>query len=708
MNDNPAATKRSVDERSVARALRRVIGAGLLALIILPVYRLLDPAETGLAGRYTVGLLNIYYDFAWTGLLLVLPVAIVAARLLTPHAFNRLTTRAREQLLRPRTSIFVPACALLGAAFAGAFSLLVLEGKPNIIDAFAQILQARYWAAGMLAGPTDATAPYWGMQNSLFTDHGWVSQYPPGHVAFLVPFLWLGLLWLLGPVLVFVTILCTGLFAHRLFQNDPVIARLGTVLLAISPFFIFIGASLMSHVTTAALVMLGAYALLRAWDDRAGWALLAGFALALSLATRPLSTLAMGLALAILLPLLFPRPMRRLLMVAAAGTAGAAPVLGAWLLYNDHFFGAPFRLGYSAALGPAMALGFHRDPWGNEYGATEALAYTSSDLVTLGVNLFETPVSAVLVVGLFLLVARHLTRTGWLVLALAISPVLANALYWHHGLYMGPRMLHEAAPAWVLLFAVAAVGVVRRIPENAALARNYFLRPAMGAALLASFAIGLFYLTPRRAASYGGSYLSIARTPLPALERPSLVFVHDAWYARIGMTLAAYGMRLDRIETLIRQNPTCRVDELQQALVAGDEARAQRILATLDTIPRASRLPESVEVSPGDNIRIAEGAPLTPACRREALSDRLGILDISPLLWQADLHGVPGSGILVVRDLGPERNEVMLSRHPGREPFVYLPGAESDEVRLLDYERAMELLWSPPDSTQLPWQTAGD
>lgn len=704
MSRASAKKREAVRERGASRLIRVAIGAVLLALVLLPVYRLLDPTETGLAGRFTVGLLDIYYDFAWTGLLLVLPVAILASMLVSPDGFAGFSRNLSDALMRPRTWAFVCACALLGAVLTGAFSLLVLEGKPNVIDAFAQMLQARYWAEGMLAGPNDASAPFWGIQNALFTDNGWVSQYPPGHIALLVPFFWLGAPWLLGPVLVFVTIAFTGLLAHRLFADDVVVARLGTLLLAVSPFFLFIGGSLMNHITTAAFVSLGAYALLRAWDGHAGWAVITGFAFALSLATRPLSTLALASAWLIAVPFLWPRPWGRIAGVAVAGILGAAPVLGAWFAYNQHFFGTPFTLGYNIALGPSMGLGFHRDPWGNIYGPTEALAYTSSDLITLGVNLFETPVSAVVVIAVSFLFGPGLSRAGWMIAIWAFAPVLANALYWHHGLYMGPRMLHEAAPAWVLLFVIAGVGVLRQIPRDMAVAGRYTIRPAVGVALLAAFGIGLAYLAPRRAMSYGGSYLSIARTPLPATPHPSLVFVHDAWYARLVMPLAASGMRLDLLETLIRQNPTCEVDEFARTYLAGDTVQARVLLARLDTVPRASNLPRTIELAPGDNIRIAPNEALEGSCRREALSDRFGIIDVSPLLWQADLHGVRGGGVLIARDLGPERNKELLGMHSGRTPYVYIQGPDFRGERVLDYEQGMDLLWFPSDSAGFGWR----
>jgi len=684
-----------------ARALRVVIGLALLLLTAIPVYRILDHEDTGLAGRATVGFADIFFEVSLSGFLLMVPVGILGAVLLRPEVLRRASIRAEQVILSPRTGVWFAACATTGALLTAAFSLLVLEGKPNLVDAFVQLLHARYWAEGILAGPNDGLGAFWAVQNSLFTNNGWVSQYPPGHVALLAPFLRLGVPWLLGPLLVFVAVWSAGALADRLYPDDPVVPRTGAALLALSPFFLFLSGAYMNHATTAACVMAGAWAIVRGWQGKARWMSLAGALLALSLATRPLSTLAMTLAVVLLAPVIWPRSARHLARCVAWGVLGAAPVLALWFAYNLHFFGSPFRLGYNVAHGAGMSLGFHRDPWGNIYGLREAIGYTSSDLVALGTHLFEAPLSATLIVGGYLIAARRLAAGTWLLLGLAIAPVVSNLLYWHHGMFMGPRMLHEAAPAWVLLFTTSAIGLVRRVPSSLSLAGRYHMRPALAAMLVASLAVGLVFMAPSRAMSYGGAWMAIARTPMPEVQGPAIVFVHDAWNARLGMSLAARGKRLDLIETLMRQNPTCRVDEYVRTVVAGDSTRATGLLAELDTIPRANRLPILVEIAPGDGIRIAQGEVLTAACRREALSDRFGIIDISPLLWQAELPGAADDGALVVRDLGPQRNADILARFPEREAYMYVAGNPPEGVRLLPYTEGVRQLWSPHDSVKL-------
>ncbi|HSJ12960.1 MAG TPA: glycosyltransferase family 39 protein [Longimicrobiales bacterium] len=711
----PAAAAGVADGRAagarLALVIRVAVASALLLLTVVPLYRLLDPERTGIAGAVTVARLDIYSEFAWAGLLLLLPAGIVAARLLSPARLEALLQLGRRALLRPSPHAFALTAALAAALAGALFSLLVLDRSANLMDALAQLLQARYWAHGQLAGPASDLGGFWGIQNALFTDRGWVSQYPPGHVALLVPFHWLGAPWLFGPVLIFITVLAAGLLARRLFPDDAATARAAVLLLALSPFFIFVGASLMNHITTAACTCLGGYLLVRAWQQQARWSVAAGALFALSLATRPLSTIAIGVVFVVGVPLLWPGGRRRAGAVALGGLLGAAPVVGAWLAYNQYFFGAPFTSGYRAALGPSMSLGFHVDPWGNWYGLREALAYTSADLTALAVSLFETPLPAVLVIALFLLVARDLPRAAWFVLAWALVPVLANALYWHHGLYMGPRMLHEAAPAWAALSAIAVIGILRRTPARLAVAGRYFVRSGVAGMFAAAFAAGLVFMVPQRALSH-----SVRPVPLPRTSGPALVFVHDAWNARTAMTLASAGLRLDLVETLLRQNSTCRVHALAGALASGDRQAATQLLAGLDTVPRPGwLLPEDfssdappraryapagqavpVEIAPGSRLRYQPGEVLAPACVREVLSDRLGTIDIAPLLVRAGLHGDDAARLLIVRDLGPERNAALVRAEPARTPWVYAMSHPQGSPELLPYDVGMTRLWQAP------------
>jgi len=360
---------------------------------------------------------------------------------------------------------FAAALAMVSAVITAVFSTMVLHGKPNLIDAMVQLTQARFVAAGHLSGPVDTLTEFWHLPNSIVTRNGWVSQYPPGYLVLLGIGMRLGILSLVGPVLVGVAVFFSALAAERLFPDDRIVARIGAILLAFSPFVVGLAGAYMNHIGAAAFIAIAVYCALRSRDSSSFvWAMLSGAAVGAVFSIRPLTGVVAGLvvgAIWIIEPTSERGTMKSLAIKVVGATIGILPFFIALGAYNQHFFGSPFRFGYSAAVGPLVAPGFHRDPAGHWYGPAQALGYTSSDLTTLGMYLLENPISVVFVVAVFLLLARRFSTGVRILVVWALLPVVANALYWHHGIFMGPRMLNEWSAAWALLTAAAAVGLVR-------------------------------------------------------------------------------------------------------------------------------------------------------------------------------------------------------------------------------------------------------
>ena len=676
---------------------RRALGVALVVLTLLPLYELLDPAETGTAGAQTLDHVRTSASLMWSVLLLAAIPFVLGLRAGGARALVARMGALIARLERVPVRSFALAIAAIGTAASIAFGLFVLEGKPNLVDAMAQLVHARYLADGMAAGPTEL-AEFHVFPNTLLTPRGWVSHYPPGFVAMLALGMLAGVPWLVGPVLLGATLFFSALIAERALPHRRAATRLALALAAISPFLIAHAGAYMNHVGAAAFSAASIWCMLRAREGSAGWAVAAGFTASVALATRPLSALVMIGAAGLLLwgPAL--RHDRRAFgRRLGAAVAGALPVTLGLFAHNAWFFGSPLTFGYQAdPYGPSHALGFGRDPWGNRYGLVEAVGYTSSELSLLSVALFETPLPLVAIAGLYLIVARALSEGERLVAAWAIAPVAAGFFYWHHGVFMGPRMLYEAAPAWILLVAVALDELRRRVPVEARAGGRVYTPRAALALALAAVAIGsVLFMAPRRLLSFGGEHLASLRVDAPAAPEPALVFVHGPWTTRIGSRLAAAGMRLDSLETALRQNATCTLDRYATARENGDAP-----LPALDMQPRADRALPRVEVSPDNFIRVRPGEPLDERCLREIRADEHGVHELAPLLWQATLPGQAG-GVVFVRDMGPERNRALLRRAAGRTPFVLASAAPEEPARLMPYEQAMALLWESDGATAL-------
>lgn len=666
--------------------LRRVPGALLVALLAVPVHRLLADPATGLAGAATARSADVLYTFAWTGTLVVGLLALLATRLLPERIAARVAGRARAVLARPSAMRFALFTGALAGLLSAAFVVLVLGGRPTHLDAFTQLLHARFIAAGMPAGPMTVDPAFWQIQNGVVTERGWVSHYPPGNVLLLAAAWLAGVPWIAGPLMVAACAYFVARCTERLMPESVAVARAGALLVACSPFLVSLGGSFMNHAPAAALLAAAAWCALRALDV-AGWAVAAGAAVGTAFTVRPLTALAIGVPV-LLATWLHDRAARAAtLRLGARAAAGALPFLAFSAAYNAWFFGSPVRFGYDVALGPATGLGFGTDPWGNAYGPLQALAYSAADLTALGGALLETPVSPVLAGALLLALAPRLSHGERVLAVWALAPVAANALYWHHGLYMGPRMLYEAAPAWILLAAAA----LRRAWLRAG-AAGLPLRSGLAAAGAVTIGFAL-WLAPQRVAGYAPAPGDVTAVRAVDVAGPSLIFVHDGWTARLAMQLAAAGMRLDSVETVLRQNPTCEVQALVDAIVAGDAgARAAR-LAELDLEPRAHTLPPVLTIATGSTIRIDPVVPPTPACVRQAMADRNGILDLAPLAWLGDVPGGPVRGALYVRDLGPARNAALLGQLEERTPYVLYTPADGALPVLAPYAEGMARLW---------------
>lgn len=675
-------------------ATRRAVGAALLVLSALPVYRILYGRLTGIAGPDTLAAADRALEVQLLAAAIAVVLGVLIARFLG-GSLDDFVERSAAVLARASSKKFALAAAILSAGITAAFTLLALDATPNLVDAMTQLLHARFIADGMLAGPVDERSVFWHVQNSVITDDGWVSHFPPGFSVLLAGGHIVGAPWLVGPVLAGAMAFFTVLAAEALLPGRIAVARIGGLLAATSPFLIGLAGAFMNHIAAAAFGSAAVYAAVRAAEKDSRWRLvLAGAALGAAFCVRPLYAIVMGAVVAVALlrpgtPWSLPAG-KRLVPGVLAVIAGGLPFGIAMALYNARFFGHPLLFGYEYAQGPSVGLGFHRDPWGNDYGVLEAIGFTSADLVSLNLHLLDSPLPAVVIAAGYLAFARALRPGEGVIATWALLPVLTNFFYWHHGAFMGPRMLNEAAPAWCLLLVVAVAGLARAIPARLDV-NDYSVRRSFVAAALASALAGVLYLGPERLVQYS-SFMKTSRLPAPVTSDSSIVFVHGAWTSRIAMSLAANGMRLDSVETGMRQNSTCQMAHFASAYVARRNGR-DVALPKADFDPDPSRTATDVLVSEGYKIRIAAGERPSAQCVRELHSDRLGIVDVTPFLWKSEVPGLEGRHALVVRDMGPEANAAMLRRYPGRSRLMYFRPAPDDPPVLRPYEESMRLLW---------------
>lgn len=649
-------------------ALRRLAALGIVGAAYAPLHRLLDPDRTGPAGASTRAVAEGAWSVGLTGTLIVLVFSWVIVRMTGTPGEHRPWIDRFDWILRPTDRTASLLFGVAAFALSAAVAIWAHGGAPTSVDEMVQLAHARALASGSLGIPVEGAAAAYTLQNGVLTPEGWVSIYPPLHTLLLAFGVLLGAPWLVGPAMTGVATAGATALAQR--SIDPPTGRVLGLLLLVSPFWLTLGATHLSHPTAAAGLAVAAYAAARGREGAYGWALLTGAAIGVAVGARPWIGLATALALVLYLwasdAVRAPGRTARLTVLTVVGGLPSAALL---LVWNQHLFGHPLRLGYSAAFGPAHGLGLHPDPWGNAYGVTEAIAYTGADLVQLGVRLLESPLPLLGLVG-FALFLHPLRRGSGLFGVWAAAAAGANALYWHHGVHFGPRMLFESTPAWLAL--VASI-IATSLTSKGADTQSRFTRSVVLVTLVGGLALVPSAL---RQAS--------AEPPadLPAVTGGGTVFVHGAWASRVSARLVERGMRRDSVETALRRNGLC---------AAHLYSRGSNDPPALDfeARPGSPLHLRARTLSPGNMARFDPDRPPDPTCLREARSDRLGVLELEVVAWRTT--GSPDLPVFV-RDLGPALNATVRGERPG-PAWVLLDTGSDGGPRLLEYDEGMELLW---------------
>ena len=143
------------------------------------------------------------------------------------------------------------------------------SGVPHIYDASAYLFGAKMLAIGRLTVPLPPAADCFNGPFMVALGGFEFPQYAPGTSLALVPGVWLGVPWLVEPVLGTLALLGIGLVAARLW--DRRVATLAVVLGALSPYYSYLAASYLSHAVALCVLVWGLWALLRFAQGGATW-----------------------------------------------------------------------------------------------------------------------------------------------------------------------------------------------------------------------------------------------------------------------------------------------------------------------------------------------------------------------------------------------------------------------------------------------------
>ncbi len=443
--------------------------------------------------------------------------------------------------VRPRPILFVCLAALLATAAVAAFAF---ERLPHLEDEVAYLFQAKTLALGRLTVPSPEPEEAFWTPFVLDYQGQRFGKYSPGWPAILA----LGVLghvpWLVNPLLAALSLYLVYRLGQTLY--DDATGLLAAALGLVSPLFLVLGGSFLSHL--ASLTWLLLFSLWFLWTARGrhwGYALGAGVALGLAFLTRPLTAIAYALPFVVYT---LAQVLRRqqshwphYLLVAVTGgvLAGLLPAYQ-WAVTGDPWLNPyvlwwPYdRLGFGPGIG-AMPGG--HSPYYAWINLKQDLSRTATDLLGWP-GLSWLP----LLLGLAL---RPRRARDWMLLAPFACLVLAYLFYWigSPSRLWGPRYYFEGfGGLWVL----SAVGL-RKAWKWAGVHRPR-LRPALAAALVLLTAGSLALNLPGRMREAHGFY-GITRSQLEPIEEAgldnALVIVYAERWLEYGALLTSLSPTLD-------------------------------------------------------------------------------------------------------------------------------------------------------------------
>ncbi|MBK8248086.1 MAG: hypothetical protein IPK85_11885 [Gemmatimonadetes bacterium] len=365
---------------------------------------------------------------------------------------------------------------------ASVLAVFAYERHPHVPDEVAYLLQARYFADGRLWLPAPPAPLAFNLDLLHYEATRFYTPTPPGWPALLALGVLAGVPWLVNPLLGAANVL----LAHRVFVGmfDGRTARLATVLLGSSPWFVFMSMNFMTHQATLGLALLGAVAVLRVREARARHAgasprtaittFLGGLAIGAASIVRPLE----GLAIALLLGFwslparwwtrwrdvlaFVPSAVLALGAIAAGalvrpyntlmtGKASYFPIMAYIDKYytagsNDLGFGANRGLGWSGL-----------DPFPG-HGVIDVVINAALNLAALNQEWLGWATGSVLALLLVFVLRRWSRADTWHGVVL-VSIVVVHSFYWFSG---GPDF---GARYWFLIIVSCAALTARGLVE---------------------------------------------------------------------------------------------------------------------------------------------------------------------------------------------------------------------------------------------------
>ncbi len=345
--------------------------------------------------------------------------------------------------------------ALFVLLFTCLFNTLIFKNIPHVHDEIAYLFQAKIFELGRLYVPSPCAKESFDFPH-MINNGRWYSQYPPGYPMLLLLGLLLGAPWLINPLLAAGATILIYLLGKEVYGAG--IGLIASLLASCSIWFLLMSSTMMSHTSSMFFTVLFLLFLFRSINKPTiANGLLMGFGFGMTFLIRPYNALL--IAAPFLLFYLGRLLKDRKVFLEKCRLRGTYCMvfIAALLLYNQMTNGSPLKLGYTALYGKEHGLGFGRTGFTNlPYTPYRGADNAFKNLAELNKYLFGWPISSLIALIPLLFAAKspaHKKRYDLLFASGFFVLLIGYFFYWSSFTLLGPRMLFEALPIFLLLSA---------------------------------------------------------------------------------------------------------------------------------------------------------------------------------------------------------------------------------------------------------------
>ena len=398
---------------------------------------------------------------------------LVAAAATAPSEFLRGWTVIGERLDR-RLPLFA---ALWTTAICSVIAWFVFEGVPHIPDDISYYIQAKYFSVGQLYLPPPPDKAAFDISHFLDDGSKWFAYGFPGWPVVLALGILAGVPWLVNPILAGIVVLLVHALVSRL--HDRTTANGVVLLLAVSPWFLFLSSSMMGHTVSLFWTIAAALAVEKErLSSRGLWGTLAGVFLGFLFLTRPIEGILVGTAIGLWALGLGGKHIGYL---AITGLVLASIVIGGLgFLYNQKLTGNPLyapqmKWADEKAYGPGIdRIGFgpevgnvgwpHMDPFPG-HGLRDVIANFHMNAFAANFELFGWAFGSLGFVFLLILF-RGFRRSDFIFISITVALIGGQSIYWSSGgPDFGARYWSVALVPFVVFTVRGAMGLRSRLRE---------------------------------------------------------------------------------------------------------------------------------------------------------------------------------------------------------------------------------------------------